>query len=114
MVRRKERRLTGEGDDLAAVGRFEHRAGERLLRRPEGDLAPVEAEDAVEAARLLEVVRRDEERATLAGEVAEEPLQEVGARLVDARERLVEEQDRRRLGERAGGGDAPAPGAREL
>src|SRR2546423_3091227 len=114
MVRRKERRLTGEGDDLAAVGRFEHRAGERLLRRPEGDLAPVQAEDAVEATRLLEVVRRDEERATLAGEVAEEPLEKVGARLVDTRERLVEEQHRRVLDERAGDEDALALAAGEL
>src|SRR5438270_603404 len=63
MVRREQGRLAGEGDDLAAVGRLEHRAGQRLLRRPEGDLPPVEAQDAVEAARLLQVMGLAEEDA---------------------------------------------------
>src|SRR5437588_11776678 len=90
-------RRARERHDLAAVGLLEDRPGERLLRRPERDLAPVQAEDAVEAAGLLEVVRRDEKPATLVGKVAEEPLEEVRARLVDARERLVEEEHRRVL-----------------
>src|SRR5690242_14186746 len=114
MVRREQGRLAGEGDDLAAVGRLEDGPGQRLLRRPERDLAAVQAQDAVEAAGLLQVVRRDEEGATLTREVDEEPLEEVGTRLVDARERLVEEQHRRVLDERAGDEHALALAAGEL
>ena len=90
-----------ERDDLRAVGLLEHRPGQRLGRRAERDLAPVEAEDAVPAARLLEVVRRDQDAAALASQLVEKAFEQVGARLVDARERLVEEEDRRVLDERA-------------
>ena len=82
--------------------------------RAERDLAAVEAEHAVEAARLLDVVRRDEHAAALGGEAVDERGEHVGARRVDARERLVEQHERGVLHERARHQHALALAAREL
>src|SRR5205085_6078908 len=106
--------LARQRDDLAAVGLLEHVAGERLRGRAERDLAAVEAEHAVEAARLLEVVGRDEEAASLGRELAEQALEELRARPVDARERLVEEERRGVLDERPRDEDALPLAAGEL
>ena len=51
--------VAGQLDDLAAVGALEHVARERLVGRAERDLAAVEAQHAVPAPRLLDVVRGD-------------------------------------------------------
>src|SRR3954470_18890843 len=67
--------VAGKRDELAAVGLLEHLARQRLRGRSERDLASVQAEHAVERAGVLEVVRRDEERAPLGGERAEQPLE---------------------------------------
>ena len=58
---RQDRRAAGPGDldDRAAVGGLERPRGQHLVGRPEGDLAAVEAEHRVPAARLLEVVGGD-------------------------------------------------------
>src|SRR5437870_3746495 len=67
-LRTGSRDVSWQRDDLAAVGRLQHLARERPLGWAEGDLAAVQAQDAVEAARLLEVVRGDEEAAALGRE----------------------------------------------
>ena len=102
-----------DGHDRAAVGRLEHRPGEHV-RRPERDLAAVQAEHAVEAARLVDVVRRDQHAPPLAGEPVDERREHVGAGRVDARERLVEQHEARVLHERARDQHALALAAREL
>ena len=72
VVRRKDGRgFAGQRDDLAAIGLLEHGAGECRRGRPERDLPAVEAEHPLEAARLLEVVRGDEQAAAFAGELVE-------------------------------------------
>ena len=57
---------------------------------------------------------RDQDAATLGSELGEERLEEVGARPVDSGERLVEEEGRRVLDERARDEHALALAAREL
>ena len=68
-----------DGDEVGAVGLLEHVERERLGRRPEGDLAAVEAQHDVPAARLVDVVRGDEQRAALAGQPHEQLLEALGA-----------------------------------
>src|SRR5262249_19911809 len=58
-------------------------------------------EDAVPAARLLEVVRRDQQASPFAGELVEQRCEQLGARDVDAAERLVQQEGVRVLDERA-------------
>jgi hypothetical protein len=70
------------------------------LRGAEPDLAPVEAQHLVPAARLIDVVRGDHHGPALGGEVAEQRLEPVGARRVEPREGLVEQDDPRVLHER--------------
>src|SRR5438067_9901536 len=91
----------GQADDLPAVRRFQDRTRQRLVRPAERDLPPVEAKHLVPSARLLEVVRRDEDAASRLRELVEQLLEQLRARTVDARERLVEQEDRRVLHERA-------------
>ena len=57
---------------------------------------------------------RDQDAATFGSELGEERLEQLGAQPVDARERLVEEEDRRVLDERARDEHALALPAREL
>src|SRR5207237_1156400 len=115
VVRRQERgRDALEPDDLGAVGLGEHRRSERDLGWAERDLAPVQAQHLVPARDLLDVMRRDQDSAPVGGELVEQPLEQLGARLVDARERLVEEQHGLVLDEGAGDENALALAAREL
>src|SRR5206468_8483575 len=72
-----------------------------------------EAQDSIPAARLLEVVRGDEEAAALARELVEERREQLGARDVDSAERLVEQKHVRVLDERTRGEDALALPARQ-
>ena len=55
VVRRKDRLplAAGDLDDRAPVGRFQGLAVEHLSRRAEADLDVVEAEDEIEAPRLI-------------------------------------------------------------
>ena len=88
--------------------------GERLGGRPERDLPAVEAENLVPGAAWSRSCVAIRIPRALGGELGQELLEQLGARLVDARERLVEEQDRRVLDERAGDERALALAAREL
>src|SRR5215211_2857917 len=116
MVGREDGAVLGAGqlDDRAAVGGFEDIESERLLGRSRRDLAAVEAEDAVGAARLLEVVGSDHQRPPLAGQLADQGFEALGAGPVEAGEGLVEEEDPGLLNEAAGDQDALALAAREL
>ena len=80
----------------------------------ERDLPAVQAEHAVEAARLVDVVRRDQHAAALGGEPVDQRREHLGAGRVDARERLVEQHEAGVLHERAGDQHALALAAREL
>src|SRR3954464_709592 len=93
---------SGDLDDLAAVGGFEHAPVEGLGRGAGGDLAAVEAEDRVPAPSLLEVVGGDHYRPTLSGEGRDQPVEQLRAGPVEPGEGLVEEQDPRVLDERTG------------
>ena len=105
----------GSATIVAAVGLLEHRSGQHLLPGgPNATCRRLRQSTRSQRARLLEVVRRDQDAAALGGELVEQPLEQLGARLVDARERLVEQQDRRVLDERAGDEHALALAAREL
>src|SRR5439155_7900764 len=110
----REGPLAGKRHELPAVGLLEDLPRERLGRRAERDLPPVQAEHAVERPCLLEIVRGDDQRAPLRGQVREELLEDLCARLVDAGEGLVEEEHRRVLDERPRDEDALALAAREL
>ena len=73
----------------------------------------MQAQHAVEAARLLDVVGGDQQRAALVAQLAQHGLDPRGARRVDARQRLVEQQHARVLDERAGDQHALALAAGE-
>ena len=102
-----------EHDQLVAVGLLQHGGAQHLGGRAERDLAAVQAQHALEAARLLDVVGGDEQRAALVAQLAQHRLDARGARRVDARERLVEQQHARVLDERAGDQHALALAAGE-
>ena len=80
---------------------------------PNGDLLAVQADDAVPAPRLLDVVRGDEQDAALVAQLAEQRLDARAARPRRRRERLVEQQHRRVLQQRAGDQHALALAAGE-
>ena len=80
----------------------------------ERDLAAVEAEHAIESARLIHVVRRDEHAAALGGEAVDQCCEHLRAGGVHARERLVEQHEARVLHECARNQDALALAAGEL
>src|SRR3954469_2899980 len=102
-----------EDDELAAVGGLEGSGREDLARGPERDLPAVEAEHAVPRPGLVGVVGRHEQRAPLRPQRVEEGLDPRGARRVDARQGLVEQQDAGVLHERAGDQHALALAARQ-
>ena len=66
--RRRSLPVAGEHHDRAAVGRSSDVARQRLGRRPERDLAPVQTQNEVPGPRLLHVVRRDQHAAAFSGE----------------------------------------------
>ena len=70
-------------------------------RRAERHLAAVQAQNAVEAAGALDVVARHEQRPALGAQLLEHAGDQRGARRVDPRQRLVEQQQARVLHERA-------------
>jgi hypothetical protein len=90
-----------EHDQLAAVGRLDRRAVERLGGRAERDLPAVQAEHEVEAARPLDVVARYEQRAALGAQLLEDRVDQLSAGRVDPGERLVEQEHGAVLDERA-------------
>ena len=94
VVRRQDQtpRLPGQFDDRPSVSRLEGCQVEHLARIPEGDLPVVDAEHAVEAMRLLEVVPGDNHPASGARQLVDQSLECGGARCVESGERLVEEQ----------------------
>ena len=75
---------------------------------PEGDLLAVQADDAIPAAGLLDVVRGDQQDPALRPQLTEHGLDPRGAGGVDARQRLVEQQHAGVLEQRAGDQDALA------
>ena len=99
--------------DRPAVGGLEHRPREDS-GRAERDLPAIQAEHPVEAARLVDVVGRDEHAAALGGEAVDQRGQHAGAGRIDARERLVEQREARILHERAGDQHALSLASREL
>src|SRR5436190_6974927 len=84
----------GNLDDRAAVGRLQGGEVEDLGRIAERHLPTVEAQDRVEAVRLLEVVPGDDDSATAGRQPGDQRLELGGTRCVEARERLVEEEER--------------------
>src|SRR5215510_13511775 len=78
----------GKRDDGAAVRRLERGACEGLRGLAERDLTPVEAEDAIEAGGLLDVVRGDHDAPPLGRELQDELVEQFLARQVDNREGL--------------------------
>src|SRR6478735_9191119 len=98
MVRGQDAVTPVDRHDRAAVGRLQYRPGEHV-RRTERDLPAVQAEDTVEAARLVDVVRRDQRAPSLGRQPVDERREYVGAGRVDTRERLVEEHEARVLNE---------------
>ena len=100
---------------VAAVGGLEDRPRQRHGRRAEGDLAPVAGTARGPSARAcVDVVGGDQQRAALRGEAAQQVLQPLGARGVEAAERLVEQDHRRVLHERAGDEHALALAAGQI
>jgi hypothetical protein len=78
--------------DGAAVGRGERVAREGLYRRAERDLATVEAEHEIPRARLLDVVRGDQDAVALVSEGLKQLLEAISADSVEPGERLVEQE----------------------
>ena len=103
----------GEDDELAAVGGLQDLRAQ-APGRAERDLAAVEAQDALPGARLADVVGRHQQRPPLPPQLLEQRLDARGAGRVDARQRLVEQQHRRVLHQRAGDQHALALAAGEL
>ena len=99
--------------DLRAVGGLEHGVRQRVGRRAVRDLLAAQAQDAIPAARLLDVVGGDQQHAALGAQVVEDPHDRLLAGLVDSRERLVEQQHAGVLDERAGDQHALALAARQ-
>ena len=95
---RRARPSSPQLDDHPAVRRLQHRHREHLIGRPERDLAAVEAQDAVPPASLLDVVRGDQNRPSFPCESIDQlATGRVALRVVELRERLVQEQDARIL-----------------
>src|SRR3954452_2338950 len=83
-----------------AIGGRERLASERLIGRSKRDLAPVQAEDEIPLARLLDVVRGDQEAMAVAREIRQQPLEQLGTDGVESRERFVQQQQLRVLDQR--------------
>src|SRR5689334_21290994 len=79
-----------DGHHGAAVGGGKRLARQGLLWCAERDLAAVQAEDPVPRARLLHVVRGDQQAVAVGGERGEQRLELVRAAGVEAGERLVQ------------------------
>src|SRR5690242_9152147 len=79
----------GDLDDRPAVGRFQHRAIEHPGGWADGDLAAIEAEDRVPAARLLEVVGGDDDAVAFSSQGRDQLLQALGGWPVEAGEGLI-------------------------
>ena len=103
-----------QDDQLAAVGLLERLAVERRRGRAERDLAAVEAEHEIECARSLDVVARHEQRPALGAQLAEQRLDQLGARGIHPGERLVEQEHPRVLHQGAREQRALALAARQL
>ena len=69
-ARRRVPGSPGTVDQRLAVGLLEHLGAQHVGGRPERDLAPVEAQHALPAAGLRDLVRGDQQRAALAGQAA--------------------------------------------
>src|SRR3954452_8081222 len=87
-------------DHGTAIGGRKRLASERLIGRSKRDLAPVEAEDEIPLARLLDVVRGDQEAMAVAREIRQQPLEQLGTDGVESRERFVQQQQLRVLDQR--------------
>src|SRR5207249_4866726 len=98
----------------AAVRLLEDVERQHLVRSAERDGPTVQAQHAVPRARLLDVVRRDQQAAPLAREVVEERRQHLGARDVHTAEGLVEQEYRSVLHQGARHPDTLSLSAREL
>jgi len=82
----------GSSTSAPAVGPHEHVPREHVVGRAERDLAAIQAQHTIPAARLLDVVRGDEHGASLVRERVEQVRQLPGRDDVKAREGLVEQQ----------------------
>src|SRR5262249_21785238 len=78
----------------------------RVRLAADQELSVVDVCDARAALRLVHVVRRHEERRAAPGELEEQVPQEPACDRIDARGRLVEEQDARAMDQGAGEGEA--------
>ena len=96
-----------EDDQLGPVGGGEDLRRQRL-RRAEVDLAAMQAEDPVEAPRLLDVVGGDDDGPALVAQLAEDGQDPLAGGAIDAAERLIEQERVRALGERPCDQDALA------
>src|SRR4051812_2762340 len=103
-----------EHDQLVAVRGLERLAGEHGGRVAEGHLTPVQAYHEVVRARALHVVARHEHPAPAGPELGEQPLDQAGARGVDPRQGLVQQQNARVLHERSRDQRPLALASREL
>src|SRR5437016_3247567 len=77
---------SGDLDDRPGVGLLEYLTVEDLIRRAEGDLAVVQAEDGIPAPRLNQVVGRDHDPASLGGKLRDQRLEPSGGGDSQARE----------------------------
>jgi hypothetical protein len=102
-----------EHHDRTSVGGLEHWHGEHLRRWTERDLPPVEAEDDVPSARLIDVVGGDQDGAPLGREAVDQLHQAFDVSLVHTGEGLVEQQHLRVLNESARDEDTLPLAARE-
>ena len=84
-----------------------------LDRAVRGEPAGLNDRDAVAVLRLVEVVRRDEDRDAGAGQIVDEPPELPARQRVHTAGRLVEEDDRRLVENRAAERKALAPAGRE-
>src|SRR4051812_5548868 len=84
MVGRQHAAVAGHVDELDAVGGLERRADEDVVGCAEGDLAVVEAQHALPAARLLDVMGGDQQRAAVGGQAGEQVVEQVDAARVEA------------------------------
>ncbi len=92
-------------DELAPVGLLEDRAGQDF-RSAVGDLPAVQAQHAVPTTGLLDVMGRDQERATVGRKGLQQILEPLHAGGVQAGERLVQQDHRSVLDECPGDQDA--------
>src|SRR6187401_1450227 len=90
-------------EDARAISLFDVCLGERVPRRPGGDEFTIEQKDLIEYLRHAhEIMMRRDDQLPLVAQLAEELLEVVLRRLVEASERLIEQEHVRLLRQRAG------------